>query len=221
MRLNSYFIGKRGRVLRQLNAVAALLCGFSSARAETAIEAAIALYAAKDYPGAEAALENIVAANPQNPVACYYLGMALRHESDELALKKAASWLEKAVTLAPGNAAYVYDYGETCWLIADRERTVVYAIRGRDAIKKAIALNPDNLDAREGLMEFYARATWPFGSSARALAQADEIGRRDSARGLRAYLRLVQIFEKKADRRAAGDAGKAALKLEPSTRVTR
>jgi hypothetical protein len=91
-----------------------------------------------------------------------------------------------------------------------------YALRGRDAMKRTIALDPGQLEARADLMEFYARAPWPLGSSSRALGQADEIGRRDRVRGVRAELRLAQLFEQKDDRSDARDACKAALELDPA-----
>jgi tetratricopeptide (TPR) repeat protein len=197
-------------------AAAVFACAYSNGSAETVTEAAIALYTARHYPEAEAVLEKIVAADPQNAAACYYLGMALRHRNTDHALGDAVVWLEKAVALARDNAAYVADYGETCFLIADQERSPLFATRGRDALKTAIALNPGLLGARASLMEFYARAPWPLGGSSAALAQAVEISQRDSARGLCAYLRLAEIFEKKDDRRAGRTACQGALKLDPN-----
>jgi cytochrome c-type biogenesis protein CcmH/NrfG len=109
----------------------------------------------------------------------------------------------------------VADYGEACLLLANRERSLRDALRGRDALKQAIGLDPGQLSARSSLMEFYARAPWPWGSSAGALAQAGEIARRDRARGLRAFLRLGQIFSQGGARSAARAAFQSALKLDP------
>jgi len=44
---------------------------------------------------------------------------------------------------------------------------------------KAIALDPDYLDARQGLFEFYTQAPWPIGSSKKAAEQLAAIRRRD------------------------------------------
>jgi tetratricopeptide (TPR) repeat protein len=196
--------------------VAVFALVLSCAHAETATEAAIGLYNAKDYPEAAAVLGKIAAANPKNAAACYYLGMALERQTGGPGLDDAVSWLGKAVALAPENATYLADYGGTCLLIADRERSFTYAVRGRDAMGKAIALNPANLDAREGLMKFYAQAPWPLGSSDLALSQAGEIGHRNSVRGLRAFLRLARTFERAGDHAAAREACHAALKLDPA-----
>ena len=51
-------------------------------------------------------------------------------------------------------------------------------------MEKAIQLDPDNLDAREGLFQYYTQA--PFfvgGSASKAAAQLEEIRRRDVDRG--------------------------------------
>jgi cytochrome c-type biogenesis protein CcmH/NrfG len=46
-------------------------------------------------------------------------------------------------------------------------------------MEASLKIDPDNLDARQGLMQFYQRAPWPLGSSAKADAQLEEIRRRD------------------------------------------
>jgi len=183
-------------------------------RADPALDAAVALYRAKQYPAAQAALEKIAGSAPPNAAACYYLGMTLRHRGDEPALEAALPWLEKAVSLAPDNGAYAGDYGGTCLQLADKRRSLSLATRGRNAMEKAIRLDPDNLDARDGLMQFYARAPWPLGSKSRARALAEELARRNPALGLREFLRLGRVFEKAGDARDARDAYAAAARLD-------
>jgi tetratricopeptide (TPR) repeat protein len=203
----------------KLLAVAALAFALASARADPATQAAIGLYAAGRYPEAAAALKKILATNPGNAAACFYLAETIEHGSDEPALRSATALLERAVALAPGNEQYLAEYGGTCLLLADRDRSFTAAMRGRDAMTQAIALDPNDLDARTGLMRFYAQAPWPLGDSDLALSQAEAIARRDPARGLRAFLRLAQIFEKHDDRPAARTACRAALRLNPSNPV--
>jgi tetratricopeptide (TPR) repeat protein len=188
-----------------------------SLRADPDFDQAVRLYGDRHYPEAKAALERIAAARPQDAAACYYLGMTLRHRGDPQALDAAVVWLEKAVALAPANAAYLGDYGGTCLELADLHHSFTFATRGRSAMEKAILLNPDNLDARQGLMQFYARAPWPLGSSVRARTQADEILQRDPARGLRAFLVLGRALEKAGNRSEARAAYAVALKLSPSS----
>jgi tetratricopeptide (TPR) repeat protein len=191
-----------------------LLLVAGTVRADPALDAAIGLYQNKQYPAAQVALARLAMAGPPNAAACYYLGMTLRHRGDDQALDAALPWLEKAVTLAPENSTYMGDYGGTCFQLADKHHSFSFATRGRNAMEKAIGLDPDNLDARNGLMQFYARAPWPLGSRARANEQAEEIARRDPPRGAHAYLILGRSFEKAGDRAAARDAYAAALKLD-------
>jgi cytochrome c-type biogenesis protein CcmH/NrfG len=194
-----------------------LLALAGAVRADPELDRAVQLYAGRRYPEAQAALEQLAAARPQDAAACYYLGMTLRHRGDAQARDAAVVWLERAVKLAPANATYLGDYGGTCLELADQHHSFTLATRGRNAMEQAIALDPDNLDARQGLMQFYARAPWPLGSSGRARTQADEILRRDPARGLRAFLVLGRALEKAGDRRDARTAYAVALKLDPAS----
>jgi tetratricopeptide (TPR) repeat protein len=186
-------------------------------RADPDLDQAVGLYGSRQYPEAQAALERLTLAHPQDAAACYYLGMTLRHRGDAQALDAAVVWLGRAVTLAPTNARYLGDYGGTCLELADEHHSFGFATRGRNAMEKAIGLDPDNLEARQGLMQFYARAPWPLGSGALARTQADEILRRDPARGLRAFLGLGRALENAGDRRGAREAYGVALRLDPAS----
>jgi tetratricopeptide (TPR) repeat protein len=156
------------------------------AQAATPLEEALQLYQAKKYPDARAAFEKIATAEPNNAAAAYYLGMTLVRRGDTSALGEAVKWLEKAATLEPNNPTYLADYGGASMLLAGRNRSMSslgLATKGRDAMEKSLTLNPDNLDAREGLWRFYTEA--PFiagGSSSKAAKQLEEIRKRDPDR---------------------------------------
>jgi tetratricopeptide (TPR) repeat protein len=162
-------------LLIALTATAALQAG-------TPLDAALALEKAKRYPEARVALEKIVAAEPANAAACYHLGMVWRLRQDNAACTEAVKWLARAVELAPENAAYLADYAGTALLLAERTQSYSAATKGRAAMEKSLVLNPQNLDAREGLYRFYREAPWPLGSGTRAAAQLEEIRRRDPDR---------------------------------------
>jgi tetratricopeptide (TPR) repeat protein len=187
-------------------------------RADPSTDRAIALYKSNDFSGARRILEKAVAADPANAAACYYLGMTLAEGGDAHSLEAGVSWLAKAVSLAPDNETYLADYGGNSLELADRKRSLDYAMRGRNAMEKAIRLNPADLDAREGLMRFYAQAPWPFGSAAKAMDQAVAIAGRDRARGLEAMLLLGRIHEKDRSASAARAAFAAALAIDPGNR---
>jgi tetratricopeptide (TPR) repeat protein len=134
------------------------------------------------YPEARAALERIVAAEPKNAAAIFYLGRSIEPRADAEALPEALKWYEKAVELEPNNPVYLARYGGASLLLASRTTSYGAATRGRDAMEKAIKLNPDDIEARAGLMQFYQRAPWPLGSNSKAVAQLEEIRKRDPDR---------------------------------------
>lgn len=154
----------------------------SPAGAATPFADAVSLYRDRNYPAAREAFERITATEPANAAACHYLGLILLKRGDSTALDDAIVWLEKAVKLEPENATYLADFGGTSLQLANKNRSYGAATRGRDAMEKAIQLDPANLDAREGLMQFYDRAPWPLGSSAKAAAQLEAIRQRDPDR---------------------------------------
>lgn len=155
------------------------------AAAAPSVADAVALVNAKRFPEAREMLERIVTAEPRNSAAWYQLGMILEKKSGEDSTQKAVDCLEKAVAIEPNNADYLAEYGGQMLELADRTRSLSAAFKGRDAMEKAVQLNPDDLDAREGLFQYYTQA--PFfagGSSGKAAAELEEIRRRDPARAM-------------------------------------
>lgn len=145
-------------------------------------DAAKKLFEARRHPEARALLERVVAAEPKNAAACHLLGLTLKLRNDPAALEEALRPLARAVELEPQNPIYLADFGGTSLQLAGRTNSIGAATKGRDAMEKAVALKPDHLDAREGLVQFYQRAPWPIGSSAKAAAHLEEIRKRDTDR---------------------------------------
>jgi cytochrome c-type biogenesis protein CcmH/NrfG len=134
------------------------LSGFAPAVAASPVGDGIALYRQKKYAEARAVLEPITAANPSDAAAAYYLGMTLLRQGGPSSLDGSRLWLGKAVKLAPGNPDYLADYAGVCLLMADRDNSFSLALEGRDAMTRAIAANPSDIEACAGLMRFYAKA---------------------------------------------------------------
>ncbi|MBL9210053.1 MAG: tetratricopeptide repeat protein [Opitutaceae bacterium] len=149
------------------------------APAPATLPAAIELFTARRYPEARDALARLVAAEPDNAAAHHYLGRTLTVRHDLPAIEEGLRHLARAAELEPRNAVYLGIYGGASLQHAGRTNSLLAATRGREAMEKALALDPDYLDAREGLFQFYQRAPWPLGSSAKAAAQLEEIRRRD------------------------------------------
>jgi len=167
------------------------------------LDDAVALYRNKKYPEARAALAALSATEPKNAAACYYYGMTLRLRGDSTALDDAVPWLAKAAELEPTNATYLADFGGSSMQLAGKTKSMTAAAsaatKGKEAMLKSLEINPDNLDAREGLMQFYLQAPWPMGSSSKAAAQAAEIAKRDPLRGLLAQISLKTSAKKYAE----------------------
>lgn len=150
--------------------------------ASAEFDAAVAHYEARRYPDAREAFEQVVEREPQNAAAFHYLGLTWKLRGDTESFEQAVKWLARAIELQPANATYLADFGGTSLQIAGRTRSVSAATKGQDAMEKSLTINPDNLDAREGLYQFYTQAPWPIGSSGKAAAQLAEIQKRSPDR---------------------------------------
>lgn len=167
--------------------------------ASSGLDSAMELFKARRYPEARAAFEAVLAREPRNAAATFYLGRSIEPRADANALPEALKWYEKAIELEPNNATYLARYGGASLLLAARTTSFGAATRGRDAMEKAIKLNPDDLEARAGLMQFYQRAPWPLGSSAKAATQLEEIRKRDPDRAT-----VLTVSAKAAEKDYAG-----------------
>ncbi|HEY1791922.1 MAG TPA: hypothetical protein VGG34_03325 [Opitutaceae bacterium] len=181
------------------------------------LDDAVLLYREHHYAQARSALEPLAAAQPSNAEAAYYLGMAIKRAGGQGSLDGAHLWLGKAVKLAPANLGYLADYGGVCLLLADRDSSLTLAVEGRDAMIRAVAGNPADLEACEGLMRFYARAPWPLGDARKAMDLAANIARRNPARAPAAYASLVAGLEA-AGRREDADLARQAGGLAPAAK---
>ncbi len=160
---------------------------------------ALDLYKIQKYPEAKAAFQALVAAEPANPKYHYFLGVTAikqRHYDEAIAS------LERATALAPTNSDYFAELGSAYGSAARSAgmfAQMSLAKKCRLALEKAVALNPDSLDARNGLVSFYRQAPgFVGGGMDKAYAQAEEIRRRDARRGA---IVLAQLYsgEKRFD----------------------
>ena len=182
-------------------------------RAAAPIEDATALYKSKQYPEARAAFEKIAAAEPNNAAAHYFLGVLAEKRGDT---DEAVRLLETATTLDPRNSTYFLELGGAYGTAIDKAgmfSKLGLAKKCGVALERAVALAPDSIDARNGLISFYRSApSFAGGSMSKAYEQAAEIKKRDPTVGAYAYGQLY-LADKKYD--DAFNVLETALKTAP------
>lgn len=176
--------------LRVLAALACLAGAAASGGAAT-LGGAQALFQARRYPEAQAAFEQIAAAEPDNAEAAYRLGLlALMRDDPAEAVRR----LEHATQLAPREAAYFQALGDAYGVSAETAglfSKLGLARRCGAAYEQAVALAPANVAARHALFTFYRQAPAIAGGGLdKARAQAVEIQKLDVVRGTLALVEL-------------------------------
>jgi tetratricopeptide (TPR) repeat protein len=177
------------------------------------IDDAVALYKSKQYPEARSAFEAIATAEPASAAARYYLGVLAekRGETDE-----AIKHLEAATALAPTNSTYFLELGGAYGAAIDKAgmfAKLALAKKCGATLERAVALAPDSIDARNGLISFYRSApSFAGGSMSKAYEQAAEIKKLDPVVGAYAYGQLY-LADKKYD--DAFSVLEEALKVAP------
>ncbi len=192
--------------------------GVSSAFAITAADVKLQLESRdkKSLVSAEA----LAKAEPKNAEAWILLTRArLQANQAEAAVESA----EKAVKFAPNNSQSHFwlgnAYGSRIGQVGMFSQMSM-APKIRDAFEKAVALDPNNLDARDGVLQFYLQAPSVVGGKDKdkVNAQANEIAKRDVARG---HLARAQIFMSEKNTAAALKSYEAAYAAKPSDKNIR
>jgi len=143
-----------------------------------------ALFQAHEFERAANVFLADLRVDPTNVQALLYLG---RIGFEENRLDAAAKHFERVTQLAPTNALGFLWLGRVFGIQA-RElgvpRGIGPARHARKALEKAVALCPENLEARVDLATYYREAPALVGGSRRAaLDQVEEIARRDPYQG--------------------------------------
>src|SRR5687768_11928643 len=130
-----------------------------------AIDSVITLFEAREYPAAKAIATRSFEANRRDAAAAYWLG---RIAYVERKLDQAASWFEKSAQLEPKNALTHHwmgvSYGRQA-VGANKFRQAILAKRTKAAFERAVALDPDLLDSRQYLVQYYLIAPGIVGGS--------------------------------------------------------
>lgn len=155
------------------------------------IERGASLVHEERFPEAERLLRSVLAADPAEPEAIYFLG---RVYLETERITEAIRYFERMVAKHPKSSRVHQGLGEAYAVEAVHAsvfRQLGLAREARRSLERAVALDPDNVEARVSLFEFYRHAPGVAGGSVeRATAQAREVERRNPSRGreLRANL---------------------------------
>ncbi|MBS0664571.1 MAG: tetratricopeptide repeat protein [Verrucomicrobia bacterium] len=171
----------------------------SALQAAPNFDQALSLFQAKRYPEARAAFKDIATTEAQNAEARYYLGVLAGRRGDN---SEAIRRLEEATALNPRNSKYFLELGGAYGDAAAKAglfAKLEFAHKCQHALETAVQLDPDSLEARNGLVSFY-RSAPPFagGGMSKAYEQAEEIRKRDALMGA-SVLGQLYLSEKKID----------------------
>jgi cytochrome c-type biogenesis protein CcmH/NrfG len=130
--------------------------------------------------------------NPDARAACYLGRIAMRADD----AKQATEWFEAATRLEPDNPDYHLWLGRADGARA-RESSKLSQIglakKIRAQFERASTLDPENLEARSSLIDYYLQAPGMLGGSVdKARQQAAEIRKRDAYRGALADARIAE-----------------------------
>lgn len=177
-------------------------------------DAALSLFQEKKYPEAAEAFRTIIASEPQDAEAHFYLGVLAEKAHD---LDQAILHLEQATQLAPDRSEYFAELGGAYGSAAQRAgllEKLGWAKKCGTALEKAVSLDPNNLVARNGLISFYREApTFAGGGISKAYEQAGEIRKRNAAMGA-AVLGQLYLADRKFEQ--AFELYEAVLQENPN-----
>jgi tetratricopeptide (TPR) repeat protein len=148
------------------------------------------LFEGGHYAEARAAFERVVAAEPQNAEALFDLGWTAFRQNQPA---ESAKLLEKATALDGTKSLYFRVLGACVAMIqrASFFAKAGWARKSLAAYDRAVALDPDDLDARAGRLNYYWHAPGIAGGSMdKARAEAEVIRKRDPVRGAQALADL-------------------------------
>ena len=153
----------------------------------------VSLFARGQFSAAQQFFETFVRQRPTDPVGVYYLGR-LAFESKQY--EQASTWFEKTVKLDSNNSDYHLWLGRAYGEQAQHAEGDAFflARKVKKHLETAVTLNPDNLDARSDLLDYYLQAP-PLvgGDAAKARAQAQEITKRNAEEGRKAWQKCEQV----------------------------
>jgi len=177
------------------------------------IATGIQLFKEKKYAEAKKFFQSFTESNQNDPAGAYYLGRLFLWEGN---YDKAIDWLDKAIELDQTNSGYHFWLGNAYGVKAQRAGLLKKASAAKNVKKefeRAVELNPENIDARFGLLQFYQMAPGIMGGSKdKAREQAEAIKKRNGYQGHLAFGLIHTINEEYA---LAEKEYQAAIAVKP------
>ncbi len=164
---------------------------------QTNFEKAENLYDQGKYTLAKSLFETLLKENPNQLKTIEYLGDISIHFKE---WDKAIAFYKKLKTLRPNEANYYYKYGGALGLKSkDGGKWVAIQLIGemKASFEKTIVLNPNHIDARWALIEYYLQVPALFGGSEKkAQRYADELIKLSPVDGYLSKAHIDEYFER-------------------------
>jgi tetratricopeptide (TPR) repeat protein len=191
----------------------------AQASAQDPVSRARELADGRQYAEARALLESHLRGSPDDAEAAHWLGRLLLVQDQADA---AIPWLERAAKLNSRNAQYRLwlgnGYGQRA-INANPLQQARLARRAKAEFEAAVGLDPAELEARWGLMQFHLMAPGIMGGDRRkAREHAEEIRRREPYRGVMA---MIQVHSRDNDRAAVHAELERGMRLFPDSVMLR
>ena len=189
----------------------------SVGQADASLRQVFDAFIAGHYEEAEAHLQTLLKTSSDKGEIHYFLGRLAIWDVLDNRVDDAFDHFEKATKFSPQNANYYYWLGQMYGQKAIKAsifRKPGYARNVKKAAEKAIALDPDYIEARYFLMEYHLNAPGIIGGDKKeAQNQADQIKMRNPIRG---HLAQAQIYRRKDELDKAEQELRSALEKDPS-----
>lgn len=191
-----------------------LLLGVSiGLQGETGLEKAARLIKERHFQEAQVLLDRAVQADPHNAEAWYEMGLLQKATGN---LQKALEYADKSIQINPGKASYHVLRGNTLGPLAQQAnmfRALGLAKDGREALEKAVQLEPGNRTAVLALFNWYFNVPAVGGGSldkAKALAE-----RTQALDPSRSHYMKGQVFQRQKNPGSAQAEYRLALAADP------
>ena len=143
--------------------------------AQTSYHEAQSLYIDNKFEAAEPLFKSYLASNPSDLKTIEYLGDIAGHKKN---WDKAIEYYKQLVETKPKIANYHYKYGGVLGMKALENKLKAIGLIGdiKDSFRKAAELDPNHIDVRWALVEFYIQLPGIFGGSEKkAMSYANEL----------------------------------------------